>query len=313
MSDLEIQVFKSNKDKIKQIPNAQKGILLKYPFSLLVIGRSGSGKTNAVANLFMNKNMYKDYFHDIIYISPTGNTDQLVIDLELPKENIITNVTIDGLQKIIDKMKELIQEKKEKWIFKNYRVCIILDDVIANKKFCQSKPVMKLFTMGRHLAISTIFLSQSYKNIQRACRLQANGIIYFPASQSENQRFSEECCPVGLNVREFGNMINYATGRRFNFLYINNQAPPKKKYRRNFTEQLNIGDYIGNVKDMRKELLNIEEEPLPVVEEDEEESSEEEEEKDENADDKNKKYSYDSGNIEPSVPEHYSNPFQLDF
>ena len=57
MSDLEIQLFKSNKDRIKQIPNAEKGILLKYPFSLLVIGRSGSGKTNCVANLFMNNSL----------------------------------------------------------------------------------------------------------------------------------------------------------------------------------------------------------------------------------------------------------------
>ena len=252
--ELKIKVFKSDKDEMPQIKLAEEGILLKNCFSLIVIGRSGSGKTNCVLNLFLNENMYKDYFDYILYVSPTAESDTLVKHLGLPPEQIITEVTADKIQQILDRQKEIIDDKGEGWCCKNHKVCIVYDDCISNQKFCKSKPMLTSFVAARHYGISVVFLSQSYKKIERSCRMQSNGIIYFPASEMENDKFAEEWAPVGLNKREFGNMINYATADRFNFLFINNQVAPHLKYRKNFEELLNIGDYMGNTKDMRKEI-----------------------------------------------------------
>ena len=89
--DLEIIVYKSLKDSAPQIQAVKEKLLPRYPHYFLLIGKSGSGKTMCLLNLLLNKDMFKDYYHEIIYFSPTGKSDSLVKKLGLKSENKITD------------------------------------------------------------------------------------------------------------------------------------------------------------------------------------------------------------------------------
>ena len=52
--NLEIEVFKSKKHKIKQPTACENGILPKIHCSYFVVGRSGSGKSNVVLHMINN-------------------------------------------------------------------------------------------------------------------------------------------------------------------------------------------------------------------------------------------------------------------
>ena len=52
--------------------------------------------------------------------------------------------------------------------------------------------IKKLVCETRHYNISCIFNTQSYKNVPRVVRINCRGLILFPSSLGEMEKFSEE-------------------------------------------------------------------------------------------------------------------------
>jgi len=217
------------------------GTLPRFPFSMLISGRSGSGKTNVLINLLSRKEFYGHYFHYTIVFSPTaGEGDDMYDNLKLPKENIKNEFSEEDLNEIIKHRKELIEKKGIDWVAKNSRMLIILDDVIANTQFLNSQDALKLFALLRHYLCSVIVLTQSYRKIPRSLRLNVNGTIIFPATQSEIEILLDEITPPNMKKREFEQCINHCTQEQYSFLYINNHAERDKRIRRNIDEVIDL-------------------------------------------------------------------------
>src|SRR5690349_9442667 len=122
----------------------------RYPFSMMITGSSGSGKTNLMINILTKMNLYGKYFHKIIVFSPTaGSTDDMYKQLKLPKENFVAAMTPAHLEAIIARRKTQIEEKGIEWVAKNDRMIIILDDVIAERNFLESPEALKMFALLR--------------------------------------------------------------------------------------------------------------------------------------------------------------------
>jgi hypothetical protein len=64
---LQIFVYESNKNKIKQPPASQLGILPKLHCTYIICGRSGSGKTQVCLNLLNSKSLLGGSFDEIYY------------------------------------------------------------------------------------------------------------------------------------------------------------------------------------------------------------------------------------------------------
>ena len=67
-----ITAIPTDKSKIPLRACQKDCIIPKAPFSLMISGRSGSGKTNVLINILTNKDLLKDYFHYIVVFSPTA-------------------------------------------------------------------------------------------------------------------------------------------------------------------------------------------------------------------------------------------------
>ena len=222
----------------------KSGVLPKFPSSVCLSGRSGSGKTNLLLNMLTRKDMLKDYYHYILVFSPTaGKYDDTYKALNIPEENFIEDFDSKTLEKLIESRKKLIEEKGIKWVSKNSRVCLIFDDVIANRDFLQGAIALKLFSLLRHYLCSIYIMIQSYTKLPRALRLNCNATYIFPASQSEVEVLKDELCPAGLNKKEFEKVIEYATKDPYNFLAINNHAKQGERIRKNLDEIINLDEY----------------------------------------------------------------------
>jgi hypothetical protein len=239
-----IEVMETAKAKIPLRKVMKDGTLPRFPFSILISGRSGSGKTNLLLNLLTRKEFYKNYFHYVMVFSPTASVGDDMYDvLDLPEENIRNDFTQEDLDHIIEVRKNLIKEKGIEWVAKNSRMLIILDDIIANRNFLMAPASLKMFALLRHYLCSVIVLTQSYNKIPRALRLNCNAVFVFPASQSEVEVLIDEITPAGIKKRDFENVIEYATAEQYQFLYINNHAKPSERIRKNLTEIIDLDKF----------------------------------------------------------------------
>jgi hypothetical protein len=246
---LKIIVYKTNKDDIKRRPLQEQNIIPAHPFRLLLVGRSGSGKSMNLINLLTRSHFYgktnaKDpksgYFDLIFLFSPTAEGgDDLTDHLDLDQNRIITDedVFLPQLEHILKVQKGLIEKNG---LLKSPKILLIFDDCQSAQKFINSPNFLKIFIAGRHYNISTIACGQSWTKFSRAVRLQASNIMLYPSSGSEVELLVDEYTPPNKSKSQMRQLVSHATSQPFNFLHINNQVPIKDRYRRNLDTVLNI-------------------------------------------------------------------------
>lgn len=237
---IEIKALKTKKSNLPQSPYMEADIINKFPSLTLCIGRSGSGKSNVIANMLTKKEFMKDFFDEIYLFSPTAKSDDLVEHLKLKDENIIENLNeeaVNKLNEIVDTNTEKIKNDGITKTSKNSKILIICDDCISERVFIKSNILSRLATAGRHALISTIICSQSYTKVPRVIRLQCQGLIVFPSSNDEIELLCEDLCPAGMSKKNFLELIKFATDERYSFLFVNHHSKnPKEKFRKKFGE-----------------------------------------------------------------------------
>ena len=230
---LDIQVYKSNKHKIKQPEACENGILPKLHCSYLIIGKSGSGKSNSVIHMLTSKKLLGGAFDVILYMCDSPD-DLFKENLNIPKENFIKEFTDEWIQELINKQKGSVEKKG---IDKTKSICLIFDDILSKRKFLNGNMIKKLVTETRHYNITCIFNTQSYKNVPRVVRINCRGLILFPSSLGELEKFSEENCLPNMSKKHFMRLIQHCTNQPYQFAFINHDSPnPQDKLRKNFNK-----------------------------------------------------------------------------
>lgn len=224
-----IKVKKTNKDSLKQPESVNVDIFPTMPCGMLVIGRSGSGKTQAMVNIMTNKHLLKDYFDEVYLFTDTNPDKELISDLKLKKKNIITDFDELKVKEIMDEQQTIIDEKG---FNKSPKIMFLFDDILSNQKFLKSKTVTKLATANRHFNISYIFASQYYKKLTPVIRTNARYYVIFPSSMSEVEKIAEELTPPSMSKTKFINYLQHATAKKYSFMSIN--ANSEEPLRRGF-------------------------------------------------------------------------------
>ena len=235
-------------------------ILPTHPFTILVNGAKGGGKSSLVINLLTNPEGYKNKFNKIIFISPTYEMDEkiqklktqdiLLQNIPLAKEinkrikrkkkSIMdeNNTELIHLEDLPTKMdvfykelnQELLQEimNEQKQIIDMFgkklsdKILLILDDSIMSR-FLQSKYFINFVLLSRHYNFSIIFCSQAYYNLQKSLRLNTTSLVLFDNSNEKEIDMISREWNCGIPRNEFL-QIYYETVREpYKFLQINSQ------------------------------------------------------------------------------------------
>ena len=158
----------TNENKIKHNPNWP--YIPDHPYRILIIGSSGSGKTNALLNPI---NKQPDI--DKIYLyakDPFEAKYQFLIN----KRKSVRLEHFNDPKAFIEysnDMQDVYENINENNIDKESKILIVFDDMIAhmnnNKKL--NSIVTELFVRSRKLNISLVFITQSYFKIPEEVRL----------------------------------------------------------------------------------------------------------------------------------------------
>ena len=143
-----------------------------HPYRILIIGGSGSGKTNALLNLIIEQNDI-----DKIYLPAK--------DLSEPKYEFLIKKREDAGIKHFNDTEAFIEcSNTMDDVYENIdnynpsrkrKILIVFDDMIAdimtNKKF--QAIIKELFIRCRKLNISLVFITQSYFSVPKDVRLNS--------------------------------------------------------------------------------------------------------------------------------------------
>ena len=143
-----------------------------HPYRILIIGGSGSGRTNAILNL-INKQPDIDKIYLYAKVPYEAKYQYLINKREKVGLNHYSD--LKALTEYSNDMQGVYKNIDEYNVDKERKILIVFDDVIAdminNKKL--NSIVTDLFIRGRKLNISLVFIKQSYFKAPKDVRLNS--------------------------------------------------------------------------------------------------------------------------------------------
>ena len=192
-------------------------VYFRFPYIILIIGGSGSGKTNALLNLINNQpdidKIYlyaKDRYEAKYQFSINKRESTRLKHFNDPKAFIRYSDDMQDVYKNIDRYNA---DKKRK-------ILIVFDDMIAdminNKKL--NLVVTELFIRGRKLNISLVFITQSYFKVPKDVRLNST---HFFIMKIPNKRELQQIAlnhSSDINSKDFIKIYKKYTAEPYSFL-----------------------------------------------------------------------------------------------
>ena len=211
----------------------------EHPYRILIIGGSGSGKTNTLLKLV---NEQEDI--DKIYLYAK--------DLSESKyEYLIKNRENAGIKHLNDSKAFIECSNTMNDVYENIdnynpnrkrKILIVFDDMIAdimtNKKF--QSIIKELFIRCRKLNISLVFITQSYFSVPKDIRLNSTHYLIMKI----NNRKELKNIPINhspdIGYRDFIKMYRECTKEPYNFLAIDITLPSTNplRFRKNLFDTL---------------------------------------------------------------------------
>jgi ABC-type uncharacterized transport system ATPase subunit len=208
---------------------------------MLLVGKSGSGKTNCL--IWMLNNLYKKYFERIVVIGATVKSEEMYdsIDENIAEKDKISDDLIIGCKRILD---ERQAEVEKSGVSNCSRMLVILEDATSERNLQASQAFTKLFVQLRHLGASVICCAHKLRAIPRVCRLNAVALMVFPLDKTDEKILIEEYCSRYLTKKQFAELLKHCWSSTEEFvkpfLYYNRTLPPKVAFRKGFSEIMSI-------------------------------------------------------------------------
>ena len=215
----------------------KKSLLPNVPFRMLIIGRSGSGKSSILSCAVALPSWYgNDFEGDNIYIftgSPGDDKMERLIEFkEIPNGNVFYDWNDNEVSMIYDTMvedwNEAVKEGK-----RPKDTLFIIDDLSFTNKFrsesAKNSMMNKLYQNARKFNGSVLVTSQKYSSIATPVRENANCLITFSATNKQ-MALMESDFNYLPNQKDFERIFRKATNEKHGFLFVNVDAPMNERY-----------------------------------------------------------------------------------
>jgi hypothetical protein len=246
-------------------------LIPRHPFQLLINAPIASGKSTLLINLLINSAFFAGFFDRIVLFSPTFNLDEKWV-----KAYNVNNVlrkpsrqhgdeTIDlsdgpntsqprftGRMDLADvhlafdhqELKEILDEQEENLAAGKYRLLVMFEDCIGLDMFSgKNRKIMeKLATILRHLKVSVIYCSQSYKLIPRTIRTNLNNLIIFDIKNTQERKKIHEEYPCIGDFKRWQLVYEQIirTGGDHAFIHMNFQNNQRYQVIQNFDHYVDV-------------------------------------------------------------------------
>ena len=210
-----------------------------HPYRILIIGGSGSGKTNTLLNLINEQRdidkiyLYAKHLSKPKYEYLVKNRENIGIKhVNNSKAFIECSNTMDDVYENID---DYNPSRKRK-------VLIIFDDMIgdimSNKKF--QAIIKELFIRCRKQNISLVFITQSYFSVPKDVRLNSTHYLIMKINNKRELQNIAINHSADIDYQDFIKIYRECTKEPYNFLTIDTTLPSSNplRFRKNLFDTL---------------------------------------------------------------------------
>ena len=210
-----------------------------HPYRILIIGGSGSGKTNTFLNLINEqrnidkiylyaKDLSKSKYEHLIKTRENAG----IKHLNDSKAFIDCSNTMDDVYENIDDY-NLNRKRKILIVFND-----MIADIMTNKKF--QSIIKELFIRCRKINISLVFITQSYFSVPKEVRLNS---MHYVIMKINNKRELQNIAidhSADIYYKDFIKMYRECTKEPYNFLTIDTTLPSTNplRFRKNLSDAL---------------------------------------------------------------------------
>ena len=195
-----------------------------HPYRILIIGGSGSGKTNALLNLINNQ---PDI--DKIYLYEKDPYEKIYQYLINKREKVGLNHFNDpkAFMEYSNDMQDVYKNIEDYNPIKKRKILIVFDDMIADiiNNNNLNPIVTELFIRGRKLNISIDFITQSYFKVPKDVRLNST---HFFVMKVPNRRELQQIAlnhSSDIDFKDFMNIYKKCTIELYSFLVNDTTLP----------------------------------------------------------------------------------------
>jgi hypothetical protein len=169
--------------------------------------------------------------NDVIQPRPKSGIDDLIdphekFDPYIPEDNFV-EYSEEALLELMDFQKQMVDKLKDLGQPKQLadRVLAIIDDPIGANVFSYSKQNVytQFSTRHRHLSISSIVVTQAYKEIPKTVRTNFTTMVLFEISNDSELAEIYKENTVGLKEKEWLEVYRHCTKEAFSFMFFNHK------------------------------------------------------------------------------------------
>ena len=221
---MKIYKMKDNTDSY----TIKKNKLFDLPMRLLLIGKSGNGKSSFLGNLLLRHDMYRDDFkpENIYIFSGSLKGDKkieiIIKELDIPEENLFDRYNDDEINIVYDMLVDnynqaiAMKEKPE-------HTLILFDDLSYTNKMKTSKKesaLDRLMCNGRKFLISTLVTAQKYSQLNTTSRENCSGMILNKCSNKQIELIEADVNFMD-SKKKFMELFKTITDKKFSTFIVN--------------------------------------------------------------------------------------------
>ncbi len=193
----------------------------------LVIGGSGTGKTNFIINYIIESSKpKKGTFYEVILVYKTDETLYQMLK-EKFKDRLVTYKDIKDVPEPESWDDMSIKDPEDR-----IERLLIFDDFVADKNPKIIDKLKRYCEFGRKKGLTQFYLTQSYYETNGFMRLQMNYIVLLNLPNVRNLKMIISSFGLTTDIQDLLNMIKLATSEKFDFFKLNLNASCQlnKKY-----------------------------------------------------------------------------------
>lgn len=228
------------------------GDLFNVNFRLLLVSKSGGGKSNYLTNILLSNNLpYKNIFkgEDIYLIAPNVMADEkmkmIIEEKDIDESNLIDTCDDDTLSILYESLIEKFTEAKANDEPIPHSL-IVIDDFGFSGQFSNQNRfgmTQKLFCNSRKFGVSIIVLIQQYSQASNAIRSNATGMVLFNQSNAELELIEKENNYIETK-KQFVKMFRAQVKERHDCLTINYSNKHDRMYLTCDFEEIDYSKYL---------------------------------------------------------------------
>ena len=208
----------------KKEHNSKWPYIPDHPYRILIIGGSGSGKTNALLNLINNQ---PDIDKIYLYAKDLYETKYQYLINKREKVGLDHFDDPEAFMEYSNDMQDVYKNIEDYNPIINRKVLIVFDDMVAdminNNKL--NPVVTELFIRGRKLNISIAFITQSYFKVPKDVRLNSTNFFNMKIPNKRELQQIALNHSSDIDFKDFMKIYKKCTAKPYSFLVNDTTLP----------------------------------------------------------------------------------------